>query len=125
MTNFMENIMAVQNENNQMRETKMREWTTDEIIYIIYKHGMVIQLRAEWKFVDKYYTQELLEEIGITREELIESFEMVNQSILEEIERYYALGLTMADILEFEAIEYGMTVDELLAPLFLKDTIIH
>jgi hypothetical protein len=31
---------------------EQREWTTDEIIYIIYKHGGVIQLGQEEKFVD-------------------------------------------------------------------------
>lgn len=97
----------------------MREWTTDEIIYIIYKNGGVAQLGSEAKFVD-YYWGKLLEtgELNATREELIEAFEIVNQHMLETIENYYAMGLSIADVLQAEAGEHGLTIEELLQPIF-------
>lgn len=95
----------------------MREWTMDEIIYITYKNGGVVQLGQEAKFVD-YYFKETLSEQNLVREEVIEAFEIVNQHMLEEIENYYAMGLTLTNVLESEAAPYGMTVEELLTPIF-------
>ena len=96
-----------------------REWTIDEILYIIYKNGGVAQLGQEAKFVDYYFSKEKLTEQGLTREEIIEAFEIVNQHMLEEIESYYAMGLSIKDIMESEADKYHTTtVEALFVPLF-------
>lgn len=94
-------------------------WTNDEIIYIIYKHGGVVQRGAEDKFANNF-SEETIEKGGITRQYLIDTFIEMNEIISEEIENYYQMDLTLRDVLEAEANEYGMTVEELLRPVFDK-----
>ncbi|MFK9119109.1 hypothetical protein ACJEBK_19805 [Peribacillus frigoritolerans] len=101
----------------------MREWTTDEIIYIIYKQGGVIQLGKEEKFADIHFKPETYENAGISREEVIDTFIKANQVLLEVIENYYAMGLTLAEVLQTEAAQFGMTVEELLRPIYDKESL--
>lgn len=100
-----------------MRNTT--EWTNDEIIYIVYKHGGVVQRGAEEKFANNF-SNETVEKSGFTRQYLIDSFITMNEIISEEIENYYLMDLTIHDVLEAEAAQYEMTVEELLRPVFDK-----
>ncbi|MED4001298.1 hypothetical protein [Priestia aryabhattai] len=95
------------------------EWTNDEIIYIIYKHGGVVQRGAEEKFVNNF-SDETVEKTGFTRQYLINIFIEMNEIISEEIGNYYQMDLTLHDVLEAEAAQYKMTVEELLRPVFDK-----
>ncbi|MGG0278336.1 hypothetical protein ABEY37_01010 [Bacillus pacificus] len=109
-----------------MKEAKeqMREWTTDEIIYLIYKTGGVIQLGREAEFVDRHWAEFIKKnEFNVTREEVIETLVKANHIWLEVFEDYYAHGITIADILQSEADEYGITVEELLRPLYHKKSL--
>ncbi|PFX73739.1 hypothetical protein COL39_12955 [Bacillus cereus] len=103
---------------------KEREWTTDEIIYLIYKTGGVIQLGREAEFVDRHW-DEFIEknESKVTKEKAIETLIKANQIWLEVFEEYYANGMTLADVLQSEADEYGMTVEELLRPIYDKTSL--
>ena len=74
---------------------------------------------SEAKFVDYYFAgvNEKYPE-KVNREELIEAFEIVNQAMLEEIENYYVIGLTILDVMEIEAAKYQTTVEALFVPFF-------
>ncbi|ENB9402984.1 hypothetical protein ABI817_002742 [Bacillus cereus] len=99
----------------------IREWTKDEMIFIIYKSGGVVQLGKEESFVDHYWTESIeIGELNVSREEAIETLVKANQIWLDVIEEYYAHGMTLADVLQSEADEYGMTVEELLRPIYDK-----
>ncbi|MDA1852092.1 hypothetical protein PDJ89_06140 [Bacillus cereus] len=103
---------------------EVREWTTDEIIYLIYKTGGVIQLGKEADFVDRHWAEFIEKnEPKMTREEVIETLVKANQIWLEVFEEYYAHGITLADVLQSEADEYGMTVEELLRPIYDKTSL--
>lgn len=101
-----------------------REWTTDEIVYLIYKTGGVIQLGREAEFVDRYW-DDFFEKnrTEITKEEAVKTLIKANQIWLEVFEEYYAHGITLADVLQSEADEYGMTVEELLRPIYDKTSL--
>ncbi|MGE1048494.1 hypothetical protein ACQGSX_21535 [Bacillus sp. GMs2/1] len=103
---------------------EVREWTIDEIIYLIYKTGGVIQLGREAEFVDHYW-DEFFEknETEITKEEAVETLVKANQIWLERFEEYYANGMTLADVLQSEADDYGITVEELLRPIYDKTSL--
>ncbi|MEK4889481.1 hypothetical protein COA08_23620 [Bacillus cereus] len=102
----------------------VREWTTDEMIFIIYKTGGVVQLGKEANFVDHYWTGSIeIGELNVSREELIEALVKANQIWLEVIEKYYANGMTLADVLQSEADNYGITVEELLRPIYDKTSL--
>lgn len=102
----------------------MRKWTINEMIYITYKSGGVVQLGEEAGFVDHYWTESIEKgELNVSREEVIETLVKANQIWLEVIDGYYANGITLAEVLESEANKYGMTVDELLLPIFDKGSL--
>lgn len=99
----------------------VREWTIDEMIYIIYHVGGVVQLGKEESFVDHYWTDSIEKgHLNVTREEVTAKLVEANQIWLEIFENYYANGITIADVFESEASKHGMTVDELLRPLYDK-----
>ncbi|MEH7613871.1 hypothetical protein [Gottfriedia acidiceleris] len=101
----------------------MREWTTDEIIYIIYKYKGVIRLGREEKFVDINFSETFSGKYKVSREEVIKSLKAMNEIILEEIENYYEMGLSITDVLQTEASEHGLTIEELLQPIFARKSL--
>lgn len=92
-----------------------RQWSEAELIYLICKNGGVIQLGKEEKFVDYYFNEEKYVELGTSREELIQSAKNSNQLILKTLEKFYAEGVAIDQLIEYEAAKRGMSVKEMIA----------
>lgn len=104
-------------------QLKQRQWNMDEMLYIIYKNGGVWLIGSEAKFVDHYFSKlNETHSLEFTREELIKNLITVNRYMLDEIESYYAKGMTIIDVMQIEADKHNTTIEELFFTLMEECT---